>query len=135
MRRNSAFTLVEIIIVVVILGIMASIAIPRVIGPNERIKASEGQHTLIAIMGAQKNYFLENSAYATGMGSLDITIPASSYFNAPDLSSASAAALATVTSTAGTYVLSIDTAGVITCTDGTISCATIKCNIGGNRCN
>ena len=144
--KNQGFTLVEIIIVVVTRGILASIAIPKVLAPNETITSSEGRQTLTAILGSQKRYTLDNGgAYATvadvtvAGNPLDITIPASQYFNAPTAfnPAGGAGVVASVGRRGGLYTLSISDTGVITCTDGTVTCASINCNKGGggNQCN
>lgn len=48
-RKNSGFTLVEILIVVVILGILAAIVIPQFTNASESAKASSAISTLQAI--------------------------------------------------------------------------------------
>jgi prepilin-type N-terminal cleavage/methylation domain-containing protein len=135
LTMNRGFTILEIIIVVVILGILASTAIPKLLSPNDQILSSEGRQTLVTLLSAQKRYALENgNAYAAAMASLDVTIPASSYFDTPTLNN-NAAAVASVGRTGGAYTLVIDDTGVITCSG--VSCSNINCNKnpGGNRCN
>jgi type IV pilus assembly protein PilA len=135
-RGQCGFTLVEIIIVVVLLGIMAAIAIPKVVGPNERVRASEAMHILAVLLGAQKNYSLENNgAYAANINSVDVTFPASQNFAAPTVAN-NAAALASIARQGGpVYTLSIDDTGVITCAGA--GCAEASCTKGGggNQCN
>ncbi|MBI4309397.1 MAG: prepilin-type N-terminal cleavage/methylation domain-containing protein [Candidatus Omnitrophica bacterium] len=130
------FTIIEIIIVVVMLGILASIAVPRVIGPNEQITSSEGRQTLTTLLGAQKRFFMENNnTYANNINSLDVDIPASNYFAAPNINN-NAAQLASVARANGpVYTLSINDTGVITCAGA--GCAIARCtkNPGGDRCN
>ncbi len=132
-RFRRGFTMIEIIIVVVMLGILASIAIPQVLGPNERIRASEGTQVLSVLLGAQKRYALENSDnYATDIGTLDVTIPHPNNFNDPGVAN-NAAALASIQRNDGTYTLSIDQNGFITCAPAGAAC-TAACK-GGTACN
>lgn len=134
-KRNNGFTLVEIVIVVVILGILAALALPKVTGPNESIISSEGRQTLITLLGAQQRYFLENGAYSASTASLDVTIPASTYFNAPAVANDAAALASVARSNTHTYTLSINSTGTITCSGA--GCAAAKCTKGGggNQCN
>ena len=141
--KRSGFTIIEIIIVVVILGILASMVFPKIIGPNNRIMSSEGQHTLTVLLSAQKRYYLENSSTYTGTyDNLDVTIPTSKYFNVPTAVDGTGGILATVSSktanTGLTYTLAIDSTGIITCDDGAgTDCDVINCTkgSGGKQCN
>ncbi len=125
---NKGFTLVEIIIVLIILGILAAVVLPNYVGNKERFTAGEGVQTLTTLLLSQKRYILEpenNNLYATDLASLDVTIPASPNFNTPWVSDASyPTKAASVTRNTGAYTLSINDAGTITCV-GAI-CASIK---------
>ncbi len=61
---KKAFTLMEIMIVVVVIGIIASMAIPRYIATIERVRAAEGIDVLSKLLESQKLYFLEHNDYA-----------------------------------------------------------------------
>ena len=52
-RKEKGFTLIEILIVVVILGILASMILPRLLSQTERAVIAEGQQMLGAIRTAQ----------------------------------------------------------------------------------
>jgi type IV pilus assembly protein PilA len=51
-RKNAAFTLIELMVVVVILGVLAAIAIPSFIGYVRRARTSEAIQTLGTMYGA-----------------------------------------------------------------------------------
>lgn len=51
-QRNQGFTLIEIIIVVVILGILAAVALPKVTANIDKVRATEAFQTLGAIKSA-----------------------------------------------------------------------------------
>ncbi len=64
LRKNQGgFTLVELMIVVIIVGILAAVAIPMYQGATERAKASEAVAALGTIRGAMRVYFAEHGTY------------------------------------------------------------------------
>ncbi|MCK4511272.1 prepilin-type N-terminal cleavage/methylation domain-containing protein [bacterium] len=65
LRKNQGgFTLVELMIVVIIVGILAAVAIPMYQGATERAKASEAVAALGTIRGALRVYYAEHGTYA-----------------------------------------------------------------------
>jgi len=123
--QNKGFTLMEIIVVVVTVSILASLALPRMTGIFERVRASEGVSLLTALLVAQKAYQLEFDAYATDPDDLEIEILRSSNFDEStidvfdDVNN-----VAEITRLGDDYTLSIDEDGVISCADvsGPITC-------------
>ena len=64
LRKNQGgFTLVELMIVVIIVGILAAVAIPMYQGATERAKASEAVAALGTIRGALRVYYAEHGTY------------------------------------------------------------------------
>ena len=95
-KKNSGFTLIEVLIVVAILGILMSIAVPAYSEYIRRAHRAAAQQFLLDVAQRQEQYLLDNRQYATalrtagsalGAGELDITFPAdiSPYYNDPDL--------------------------------------------------
>ena len=65
-RRNSGFTLIELMIVVVIIGILTSLAIPRFTGASTRAKQSEARLILKQVYTLQHSYHQISSLYGDG---------------------------------------------------------------------
>jgi general secretion pathway protein G len=59
------FTLVEIMVVVVILGILAVLIVPRVVGRTDEARKVAAKQDVAAIMQALKLYRLDNGRYPT----------------------------------------------------------------------
>jgi prepilin-type N-terminal cleavage/methylation domain-containing protein len=109
------FTLTEIVIVVIIVGILAASIIPRFTGTMERVRASEGVQMLIALLGAQRAFFLENGVYTAVPGDLDVDITTAANFVVPP-TVATVNPIASIRRT-NAYWLQIDIDGTITCAD------------------
>ena len=65
MRRMAGFTLVEIMVVVVILGILAVLIVPRVLGRSDEARQAAAKHDIATIMQSLKLYRLDNGRYPT----------------------------------------------------------------------
>ena len=81
-RRNgrSGFTLVELAIVVVIIGVLASFAVPRFLQSVERTKAAEAVHYLSTLHSSMERYHSRQGTYAASLNELDITMDDPEYF-------------------------------------------------------
>jgi general secretion pathway protein G len=64
-KRRSGFTLVEILVVVVILGLLATLVIPRVVGRGEEAKRTAALVQIREIEQALDLYKLDNGFYPT----------------------------------------------------------------------
>ena len=66
MEKRCGFTLLELLIVVVIVGILAVTTIPNMKRSVERTRSRSAQYNLLAIYNAEKRYKLRNNEYYTG---------------------------------------------------------------------
>jgi len=62
-QNQRGFTLIEIMVVVVILGILAALVVPRVIGRTDDARAVAAKQDVAAVMQALKLYRLDNGRY------------------------------------------------------------------------
>jgi len=63
--KNRAFTLIELLIVVMVIGILATLAIPTYDAFVRRAKCAEAAQMFGAIKTAQEIYYLEHNVYST----------------------------------------------------------------------
>lgn len=64
-RKAKGFTLIEIMVVVVILGILAAIIVPKFMSRPEQARVVKVKQDLLAIQSALNLYKLDNSIYPT----------------------------------------------------------------------
>ena len=64
-RRQSGFTLLEVMVVIVILGILASLVVPNLMGNKEKADQQKAVSDIVALENALDMYKLDNSRYPT----------------------------------------------------------------------
>jgi general secretion pathway protein G len=64
-RSDGGFTLIELIVVIVILGILAGLVLPRFMGRTEEARRTKAKLQIENLEGALKLYKLDNGTYPT----------------------------------------------------------------------
>ena len=71
----SGFTLIEVMVVIVILGVLAALIVPNVMGRGEKAKVDTTSITLKGVAGALDQYKLDNGRYPSMQdGGLDALV-------------------------------------------------------------
>lgn len=73
--RKKGFTLLEVLIVVIIIGVLAAIALPQYSATLEKSKSAEAATNVGSIRTALDRYWYQNGSITTTISNLDIDDP------------------------------------------------------------
>jgi type IV pilus assembly protein PilA len=80
--------LIELLVVVVIIGILAAVALPNLIGQTDKARITEATATLSGINTGQESYYFDNKVYdtikANGTALAAVTLPTNNTSTLPD---------------------------------------------------
>ncbi len=68
LRSSRGFTLVELLVVIVVIGILAGIAVPMYLGQRTKAAQTEATTNLQTLRLLEEQYFAENGCYYTAGG-------------------------------------------------------------------
>lgn len=74
--RQAGFTLIEIMVVIVILGILAGLIVPRIMDQPDKARQVKAEMQIESISQALEMYRLEKGKYPTGEQGLKALVPA-----------------------------------------------------------
>lgn len=126
MKKIAAFTMLEIIVVMVILGILAAIAVPNMNNAIARAQVQDAKNNLLAIYAGQQNLFARSGAYlrnaATNVNTgLSIAVASNNINYVCDADPAAPADLnrfrCTATRTGGGFVMQVTNGPVVLSND------------------
>ena len=83
MSSSRAFTLIELLIVVAIIGILAAIAVPNFLNAQVRAKIARVLADCRAISTSLEAYFIDHNAYVPDMGSANEEVRSYRYLTTP----------------------------------------------------
>jgi len=72
---KQGFTLIELLVVVLIIGILASAALPQYKKAVEKSRATQALTLLKSVAQAEEAFYIANNNYTNNLSSLDIQIP------------------------------------------------------------
>ena len=83
-RRQRGFTLVEIMVVVVIIGILGMLVVPKLLGRTGEARVTAAKTDIATLMQALKLYKLDNQRYPTTEQGLDALVKKPATAPVPD---------------------------------------------------
>ena len=123
LRNSKGFTLIELMIVVVIIGILAALAIPRFTQASARAKEKEADGILKQIYTLENAYYANNGVWATTNTDLQTvgwdynTTAGLKNYQAPSISGAFPLTMTKISGATGYCDRVIDSNGAITSTN------------------
>lgn len=72
--RNSGFTLIELMVVIVILGVLASLIVPRVMSRPDEARVAAARQDIASLVNALQLYKLDNLTYPSMEQGLDALV-------------------------------------------------------------
>ena len=117
MKRFRAFTIIELVVVVIIVGALAAVAIPRLATSRESAFFSEAVRALQLMYAAEARYAIDHGVFNATCTNLDVDVTPRN-FAAPNCNTGSVAGnigIARSGSSVYSYTLYVSTTGVYTC--------------------
>ena len=78
-ERDGGFTLVEMLVVILVIGILSAIALPSFLNQTAKARQAEGSAYVGSVNRAQQAHYMENAAFAQ-LNDLELGIADGAYF-------------------------------------------------------
>ena len=73
-RTNAGFTLIELMVVIIILGLLAAIVMPRIVGETDKARYGAALAQMCILEDSLKRYKLDNGVFPTTEQGLDALV-------------------------------------------------------------
>jgi prepilin-type N-terminal cleavage/methylation domain-containing protein len=80
-KQDEGFTLIEMLVVVIIIGILSAIAMPSFLSQAAKTRQSEAKNSTGTLNRAQQAYYLENQIFADDVTTLSVGVVNSNSYN------------------------------------------------------
>jgi prepilin-type N-terminal cleavage/methylation domain-containing protein len=84
-ERAHGFTLIELVVVIAILGILISLAVPRYLGVRKKAYKAEADNLLQEVKTLEWAYYQQYSSFDTTGASIGFAMPGGSHWNPPTI--------------------------------------------------
>ncbi len=84
--QGPGFTLIELVVVLAILGILISLAVPRYLGVRKKAYKAEADNLLQEVKTLEWAYYQQYNAFDTTGASIGFAMPGQSHWNTPTIS-------------------------------------------------
>ncbi len=101
LRKKKGFTLIELMTVVIIVGILASVSVPLYRAQVKKAIASEGTALVGSVRSAQRIYYAEHNEYTDDKTDLNLETFDNKYFDWADVTLSSVTATTFTATAAG----------------------------------
>ncbi len=107
-KQNKGFTLIELMVVVIIVGILATVAVPIYRGQVIRARASEGEALLGSVVTGQRVHQVEFDTFTTNQDLIGVVVEGNRFFGGYVVTAADADGFAAVTTSNTTPPITVD---------------------------